>query len=344
MEITNILEEKVWGEKLSQFSSASFLQSWDWGVFQELLGNKTTRVSVEESMAQYYFVKSRFSYFLYCPRGPLSTFSESFSSLLDQLIKDAKENRVDFVLVEPPIDTGIVGQTLVEKGFIKQKSTTQPESTSIVSLTQDVDSIYSKIRKTTRQMIRKAIENKVEVKSYQDLSRWNDFVQLFSETTKRQKFTAHNLAYIKKQFACFEKNKKIKMYIAEKDGKTLAGSIILSYAKTSVYLHAASNNLGRDLGAAHLLVWTAIQDAKKEGNNYFDLWGIAPESDSNHPWRGITIFKKGFGGGIVSYPGSFVLPVRPIRYKFYLFINFIRVIPPIKVAQRILLSIIPGGN
>jgi len=344
METNNILEEKVWEEKVSQFSSANFLQSWEWGIFQELLGNKITRVSDEEGVTQYYFVRSKFSKFLYCPRGPLSTSSGSFSKLLNQQIKDAKENGSDFVLVEPPIDPGFIVRALLEKGFVKQKSTTQPESTSIVSLTPDVDSIYSKIRKTTRQMIRKALENKVEVKNYQDLSRWDDFVKLFAETTQRQKFTSHNLVYIKKQFECFEEKNNIKLYLAEIDGKTLAGAIILSYAKTSVYLHAASNNLGRDLGAAHLLVWTAIQDAKKVGNNSFDLWGISTEDRPNYSWKGITIFKNGFGGEVVDYPGSFILPVRPNQYRVYLLINFLRSVPLFKTAKRLLLRAITKGE
>jgi lipid II:glycine glycyltransferase (peptidoglycan interpeptide bridge formation enzyme) len=315
----------------------NFLQSEAWGEFQKLLGNKVITVLTDDGPVQYYFVKSKFANFLYCPRGPLVTSAKTLTKLLDQLIKDAKELGVDFIQIEPSIDPGFVVSTLLKKGFVKQKKTTQPENTSIVSLTSDVDVIYSNFRKTTRQMIKKALENKVEIKSYQDLSRWDDFVKLFTETTQRQKFTPHNFLYMKKQFECFQKSGNIKMYLAESDGKVLAGAIILSYEKTSTYLHAGSNNLGRDLGAAQLLVWTAIQDGKKEGNEAFDLWGIAPENEPKHPWFGITIFKKGFGGEIVTYPGAFVLPVNINRYRRYLLINFLRAAPPFKTAQRILL-------
>ena len=78
MKIYNILEEKVWEKSVSQFTSANFLQSWYWGNFQEQLGNKVIRISNDNSIAQYYFVKSRFANFLYCPRGPLSTSSKTF--------------------------------------------------------------------------------------------------------------------------------------------------------------------------------------------------------------------------------------------------------------------------
>ena len=321
----------------------NFLQSEAWGKFQQILGNKVITASTDEGIVQYYFVKSRFANFLYCPRGPLLTSAKTLAKLLDQSIKDAKENKADFIQIEPSIDPGFIVQALLKKGFVKQRKTTQPENTSIVPLTPDTQVIYSNFRKTTRQMIRKALGSKVEIKSYQNLSRWDDFVKLFTETMQRQKFTPHNFLYMKKQFECFEEKKNIKLYLAEVNGKALAGAIILSFGKTSTYLHAGSNDLSRDLGAAQLLVWAAIQDAKKEGNEAFDLWGIAPEDTPNHPWKGITVFKNGFGGKTVTYPGAFVLPVNVNRYRFYLLINFLRAAPLFKTAQRILLRAITKG-
>lgn len=323
--------------------TTNFLQSESWGEFQKLMGNKVFKFSTGESSAQYYLVKSKFANFLYCPRGPLVASVKTFSKLLERLIKDAKENNVDFIQIEPSIDPGFIVPVLLKKGFVRQKSTTQPENTSIVSLTPDVNIIYSNFRKTTRQMIRKAVENKVEIKSYEDLSRWDDFVKLFAETTNRQKFTPHNLLYMKKQFECFKEKKNIKLYLAQSGEKVLAGAIILSFAKTSVYLHAGSNNLGRDLGAAQLLVWVVIQDAKKAGDQFFDLWGIAPENEPKHPWYGITIFKKGFGGETVTYPGGFVLPLNVKRYRFYLLTKFLRAAPIFKATQRILLRAMTKG-
>lgn len=341
--MNNVLLESEWEEKVGQFPSANFLQSWSWGEFQELLGNKVIRVSSNDVAAQYYIVKSKFANFLYCPRGPVLSSSKQLSGLLEKLVNDAKENDADFILVEPPTNDESIVLQLLEKGFRKEVSATQPENTSIVSLIPEIETIHSQIRKTTRYMIRKAVENKVEIKNYQDLSRWDDFVSLFTETTQRQKFTPHSLSYMKKQFECFEKSKNIKLYLSEANGQVLAGAIILSYAKTAIYLHAGSNSLGRDLGAAQLIVWTAIQDAKNEGNEFFDLWGIAPEDSENHPWKGITIFKNGFGGETVIYPGGFILPVNTIRYKLYRFINFLRAAPPLRTAHRVLLRAITKG-
>lgn len=317
----------------------NFLQSHEWGQFQDSLGNKVFNIVSEKCFAQYYFVGSRFAKYLYCPRGPLASSQNEYSDLLEKMIEDAKEMKVDFILIEP--STEEIVSLLQKKGFIKQSKSTQPEHTSIVSLLPDAQALHSQLRKTTRQMIRKATESKVEITSYDDLSRWQDFVNLLTETAQRQKFTPHTLSYMKRQFEVFAG--KAKLYLAEADGKVLAGAVILSYGKTSTYLHAGGNSLGRELGAAQLLVWTAIGDAKEKGDTEFDLWGIAPDEVENHPWRGITIFKKGFGGETVTYPGSFLLPLRKGRYNFYRLINFLRAAPPLRTAQRVLLSAITKG-
>ena len=102
----------------------------------------------------------------------------------------------------------------------------------------------------------------------------------------------------------------------------------------------ASTSEKRKIGAAHLLVWKAILESKEKGDELFDLWGVEPNADPNHPWTGISIFKFGFGGETVSYPGGFVLPIKPTRYKIYRLTSFLKALPVFKTAQRILLSAI----
>lgn len=41
--------------------------------------------------------------------------------------------------------------------------------------------------------------------------------------------------------------------------------------------------------------------SKKQGFSFYNLWGIALEDKPHHPWRGLTFFKKGFGGFAKEY-------------------------------------------
>lgn len=345
MKIVNVNSSYQWEKILSSLEGVSFLQSWRWGQFQKQLGNQVNRLQValdadNFGAAQYYIVKSKIAAFLYCPRGPFATSPKAAEVLLDLLIKKAKEESVTFMQIEPDNLNSPFLSIMDKNGFIHQTSI-QPQFSSLISLKVANEEIYANIRKTTRSLIRKAKEEKVIVKSYHNLSRWNDFSKLFLETTARQKFISHSLSYIKTQFSSFPR--QAKLYMAEAEGKILAAAIVLSYRKNSTYLHAASSKEGRNLGASHLMVWTAIEDVKKKGDESFDMWGIAPPNELNHPWLGITTFKQGFGGQTVSYPGAFILPLQQFQYNVMRFANHLRAIPSFKMIQRILLETISRG-
>lgn len=38
---------------------------------------------------------------------------------------------------------------------------------------------------------------------------------------------------------------------------------------------------------------------------FYDFLGIAPVEEKNHPWQGVTDFKRKFGGSEVTYPPTF---------------------------------------
>ncbi len=341
MQIIKINKKSEWEEVLNKISSVCFLQSWGWGEFQESLGSRVYRVVFTDKdtvlAAQYYIKKSRLFTYLYLPRGPVGDTS-LLNKLLDSIKEVAKQNKVHFILIEP--EQKEVGEKLTK--FTTQPSM-QPAATSIVSLSKNIESLQANLRKTTKQMIKKAQESNVKIKVYTDLSHWDVFARLFNDTTKRQGFNPHSLNYMKKQLQIFGEDGRAKLYIAELDDKAIAGAIIVSYHKTSIYLHAASSSEYRELGAAHLLLWTAIMDAKESGNQVFDLWGVAPDNQPHHPWAGISIFKHGFSGETVSYPSGFILPVNTVRYKLYRLISLLRKLPTFKTTQRALLSAITRG-
>jgi lipid II:glycine glycyltransferase (peptidoglycan interpeptide bridge formation enzyme) len=62
-------------------------------------------------------------------------------------------------------------------------------------------------------------------------------------------------------------------------------------------------------------MWEAIIDAKEKGCTIFDFWGIAPTDDPNHKWSGITTFKKGFGGQIISNMHAYDYPIKKSLYN-----------------------------
>jgi lipid II:glycine glycyltransferase (peptidoglycan interpeptide bridge formation enzyme) len=60
-----------------------------------------------------------------------------------------------------------------------------------------------------------------------------------------------------------------------------------------------------------------MRDAKAAGCLVYDLFGIPPVDDPNHPMAGLYRFKTGFGGRIVHRPGSWDYPYRPLAKVLY---------------------------
>ncbi len=96
------------------------------------------------------------------------------------------------------------------------------------------------------------------------------------------------------------------------DGTLDSGAVIMSYGTMACYRHGASLGLDKRVPTSYLVQWRAIQEAKRRGCHWYNLWGVAPEGSSKkHPFFGITHFKKGFGGVQKDLLHCQDLPLRP---------------------------------
>ncbi len=69
--------------------------------------------------------------------------------------------------------------------------------------------------------------------------------------------------------------------------------------------------------AMYLLQWEVIKEAKKRNMTYYIFWGIAPNENRRHPWRGLTLFKTGFGGEKRVFMHAKDLPLSLWYWKTY---------------------------
>ncbi|MCK5412790.1 MAG: peptidoglycan bridge formation glycyltransferase FemA/FemB family protein [Candidatus Pacebacteria bacterium] len=114
-----------------------------------------------------------------------------------------------------------------------------------------------------------------------------------------------------------------KLYLAEYEEKIIAANIVLCFGDLTIYLHGASSNEHRNLMAPYLLQWKQIQDAKNARYKKYDFWGITIDGEKE-TWRGITKFKKGFGGEEKSYIGAYDLAIDKFGYDIYQVLKKVR--------------------
>ncbi len=297
--------------------SNSFLQSKKWMDFQRSLGRVVLEYDKEGISAS--ILKREISLgknYLYISHGPSMDFNEMTGGFRDpvqnfikHLKKLAHRHRSVFVRAEPLADN--VAQLLVEAGFKKSKKEIQPGKTVIIDLKEEELDMLGRMHHKTRYNIKVAEKHKVKVKESRDL---NSFLELLKKTAERDNFFSHPGSYYQDMAAFFsgQEDFKVKLFLASKDDKDVAGAMVLVYGDTGYYLHGASDYEYRSIMAPYMLHWQIMRDLKKEGVKHYDLWGIDAKR-----WPGVTRFKLGWGGRTVEHPGSFDLTISPFWYLAY---------------------------
>jgi lipid II:glycine glycyltransferase (peptidoglycan interpeptide bridge formation enzyme) len=235
---------------------------------------------------------------LYTSNGPTIDWNnkEAVKTLVHFLKELGKENGALFVRIDPLIeDNPENAKMLSNLGLKKSTTNTQAEVKWCLDITPSEDELLACMKKNTRYSIRRSEREGVTVHYSNDISDFEKFWNLLTETVERQRFVRHPKQYYIKQIEAFSDQYRI--YWAEYKGKVLATALMPFYGNTVFYLHAsASTQRLSNVFPAHLLIWQTIKDAKNEGLKYLDFWGIAPNDNPKHPWAGFTFFKKSFGG------------------------------------------------
>jgi len=89
-------------------------------------------------------------------------------------------------------------------------------------------------------------------------------------------------------------------------------------ADRATYLYGASSGEDRGLMAPYALQWAAMSAARKEGCSSYDLFGVAPTPDPEHPLHGLYQFKSGFGGSMLHRQGAWDYPYDEGAYSAFL--------------------------
>lgn len=332
-------KKDIWNKFIAENDPESFLQSWEWGEFQEKAGKKIWRLAVSDGadlQAVALVIEQELKFFgnyLYCPRGPVTNKLKMkneklkiVDSLLNEIKKIAEKERSLFLKIEPAVEQSVEHETwnISYHNFRKSDTEIQPKNTSILDLAKSKEDLLREMKQKTRYNIRLAEKKGVRAFISSDYEKdFSKFWLLIGETSRRNEIVSHEKDYYLKMLENLKENGGDKrrslfsrLYLAEYNGKVIAGNIVLFFGDISVYLHGASSNEDRAVMAPYLLQWKQILDAKESGCKSYDFWGIAAGGEKEN-WEGITRFKKGFGGYEKKYIGAYDLPFNSAGYILY---------------------------
>ncbi|MDP2671421.1 MAG: peptidoglycan bridge formation glycyltransferase FemA/FemB family protein [bacterium] len=321
MEVKLVESRQDWKNFLLYQDPNSFLQSWDWGDFNQALGKEVFRLGIysqKELVGICLLIKEklRFATALYSPRGPVIDWQkkEVFKAFVKKASELGREEKVDFVKLEPNLLAGKENEKLFRTfGFKRAINFIQAETVWVLDLDKTEEEMLYSMRKTTRYLIRDEEKKGVKVEASRNPGEVEEFARLLNQTSFRKGFSNHSKDYYQKQFEILAKDDQMLVFKSVKSGHVQAMSIVAYYGEAAYYLHGASRPGEGSVG--YLLQWEAIKEAKRRGMKYYNFWGVAAENEfkPRHPWYGFTLFKTGFGGRRVEYLRAQDLPLTP-RY------------------------------
>src|SRR5262249_32818129 len=121
------------------------------------------------------------------------------------------------------------------------------------------------------------------------------YYDLHLATAARTGIDPHPFAFFESIASRLVPAKLATAYIAEIDGRAVAGSIITGWKNGAFYNSGAASKDGLDCEANSLLLWTAIKAAAQRDAQYFDVGEAAPLTGVGK-LEGLSTFKKSFGG------------------------------------------------
>lgn len=315
LEINEKVEKNKWNEFVID-NKGNFLQSFEWGEFQNALGEKVLRFIISEDnliIAQVQIIEQVFPFlgksFFYIPFGPIFRKDigyEKRRKILDFLVGHIKQisSKVVFLKVEP------ICFLFEKKDFNNSLKRIQPQKTLILSLEQNEEEILKNFAEKVRYNIKLSKRKGVEIRFQDEYT--PEFYNLIKKTTQRDRFYAFGQEHYRELFDFNSEYFKVKLCLADYQGKVIGAGILVIFGGQGQCIHSASDWGYRALKAPNLLQWERIKFLKNNKCEQYNFWGIDEKK-----WPGLTAFKKGFGGKEFIYPQGKDIVFQKIWYGIY---------------------------
>jgi len=317
MKISEISSEEIWESFLLGCEEKTFLQSWNWGEFNKKMGNKIWRLGVYENeqllgVCLVVLIKAKRGTFLLVQHGPNIIQNSKFKiqnnnlklkileKLLNELKKIAKQENCSFIRIAPLWERNEENKKLFKDlGFREAPIHANAyEASWKLDITLPEAQLLMNMRKTTRYLIRQAIENQdITIEKSNNLKDIELYQKLNLQNAKKQNFVPFSFEFLKNEFEVFLKNNEVVLFLGKYKNELAAAALVIFWSRIGFYHQAASDSKYAKFSIPYLIQWTAIKEAKKRGCVLYDFWGyVDPKKNPTHPWAGPSLFKMGFGG------------------------------------------------
>ena len=178
---------------------------------------------------------------------------------------------------------------LSQKGYKRS-----PRQTFLMDLTVNEDNLWKNVAKRARKYVKAAERNGVKVEEASDEK---DIETIYSCITHTHNRVGAYLPPYDFFLRIHEKlgEKRISRFrIAVIEDKVIGGDVLFCFNDMVVERYRGIYEEYRDLRTNYLMVWTAIEESKKQGFSKYDLGGVSKDAE------GIYFFKSRWGGELIN--------------------------------------------
>ncbi|MCE7986083.1 MAG: peptidoglycan bridge formation glycyltransferase FemA/FemB family protein [Caldilinea sp. CFX5] len=312
----------------------SHLQSSLWAQVKQPLGWQAIRLVAQEQgeiiagMQLFLRRMAPLGVVAYVPRGPIFCTEQAHvvAPLYQDLTQVIQSEQIQYLNIQPAWQSDAFADHAVMQGFRPSQIHVAPPATTLLDLTQGLDTLWANIKKKRRRAIRYAMSKDLSVREgcSADI---DTFYTLLTEVAKRRKGKIYTKAYYKNMWCILHQTGHLRLFVLEYQGKPVTMHWVIGFGDTLVSKLAAWSGEHGELHPNELLEWWVIQWAKAQGYRYYDFEGIQPAAAkallANQPLpdnlvQSATSFKLSFGGQPVIFPQAVDRFFHPVLHWLYL--------------------------
>ncbi len=330
MEARIITDRRLWDDFVSSSTRCNITQSYNWGELASHVGAyDKLRVAVVDDaghicaamlvlVSQAPVIKQPY---FYAPRGPIieDPDSPALTVLLNYVKVLARKYHAFMLKIEPHALDGDVQwlQSLKRRGFLTNPHPVHIRHEWVLDIRPDEKELLAGMKEKWRYNIRLATRKGVTIRRGESQDDIDAFYRLYETTSARDLFFINSKQHYQDVLRLFGETGQAVLYLAEYEGKPIAGTITASFGRWSWYMYGASANEQRERMPNHLLQWTSMQWAKEQGCWYYNFRGIPNILEEGQELWGVYLFKRGFGGYPLRFLQTHDLVYNPIFYQTY---------------------------
>lgn len=320
----------LWDELNNSSDNSTFLTSTHWINFQKTLGKDIEQFLIKDEnnpigilyIEKYKRSKAKFAYSPYNPVLKSALNEDQVKEVWESIKVFMKEyidqNGLTLFRMDPYTPKNNIGLFL-KLDFKSSLAPTQAKDMWVIDLTKPEDELRAAMSSSTRHNINKGLKSEMVIEKAENSFQVKEFGELMGQTTTRKGFSNFDTNYFVKQFDALHSKGRTDVYLARYQGKAIAGALINYHKDTVYYTHGASTS-DRELSklrAPYPLQWTIMKECKQKGFKKYNMWGVLPENAKNNTMKGVSDFKKSFGGEIINLVGGLEIYNNPVKYNMH---------------------------